>query len=387
MPNSNSIQIILDSPNNAFFANTTVNGKIILDTKKPIKARTFIVTILGYAKTNWIKEIKINKSRAEYKSLQFFIQKQILLWQSSESINTIPEGRHTFPIEFFIPFNCPPNLNTAEEIGNICYIIKAEINIPWKVKNKKSKLEFSVCPLIDLNLRGRELFTSATSFTACESSNKIVKVSVKIPKVGYVCGEIIPLQIGIENKSSSTVTSIEVGIEGIYTFTGECLNPPPTALTTDTKTLSKIFNLPKIKISLEKDEEIGLCQNVEIPALPPSYDECGFIKIYYRIFTKVHTNAFFSGGTTVSVPIVIGTVPLNADLCAEFFPPPEYKLFVRSQSDASEPYISPPPPTSDSSNMNKYKMEFREIKVERDIGSDFGSFQPKYPYFLNVNFV
>uniref|UniRef100_A0A914PJ64 Arrestin C-terminal-like domain-containing protein n=1 Tax=Panagrolaimus davidi TaxID=227884 RepID=A0A914PJ64_9BILA len=161
------------------------------------------------------------------------------------------------------------------------------------------------------------------------------------------------------------------------------------ALTTNTKTLSKKFNLPKIKISLEKDEEIGLCQNVEIPALPPSYDECGFIKIYYRIFTKVHTNAFFSGGTTVSVPIVIGTIPFNADLRAECFPPPEYKLFVQSQniSDESEPYFPPPPPTSDSSNMNGYKMEFREIKVEKDIGSDFGSFQPKYPYFLNVNCV
>uniref|UniRef100_A0A914PE48 Arrestin-like N-terminal domain-containing protein n=1 Tax=Panagrolaimus davidi TaxID=227884 RepID=A0A914PE48_9BILA len=70
--------VVLDSASNAYFANTIVNGYIIIRSDKAIKARSIEIDINGQAKASWIH--RRGKSVDNYDTGLFYIKSEFLLW-------------------------------------------------------------------------------------------------------------------------------------------------------------------------------------------------------------------------------------------------------------------------------------------------------------------
>uniref|UniRef100_A0A914Z7E8 Arrestin C-terminal-like domain-containing protein n=1 Tax=Panagrolaimus superbus TaxID=310955 RepID=A0A914Z7E8_9BILA len=354
--------ILLDSDSNAYFGNTIVNSCVILRSNKEIKVRSIAVSIRGKAEASWVQNR--GKRHDKYQTFLLYIKEDFTLWKCPDTSNKLPPGEYQFPFQFFIPHDAPPNIYS--DYGNIRYWIDANLDIPWGF-DKSVKLEFSVCPFVDLNAESR--FAIPVMKHVQTTSNPLKNVTIKIPKMGYVYGESIPLYVEIGSNLISSITYVEMGIQRIWEFTAECLEPyifTPTEPMT--KIASKKYPLHRISsFPIEKNYSVTLFHSLCLPPLPPSYDYCGFIKVYYSVFVKLHTKAKFSSGPTVCLPIVIGTIPLK-EMLTEVGP------CVIGDDD----YIHPPIPTSITSEFNFENVQFWEEKSLTDSeADDIYVWQPK----------
>ena len=211
-----AFRIKLNSTTNIFLATEAVTGVVVLRTSEPVKARKLELKIIGRAKTAfWHPRIQANYL---YTISTRYLKIEQNLWESPDESNKLPPGNYEYPFSFVIPENAPAN--RMGNYGTIRYYVKATLNIPWGL-DKSVYDGFTVCPYIDLNLDTKLAMPviSAVQKTSLFSS-KAVNLSISMPKMGYVCGESIPLRVEINNESSSEVTSIESGIRANYIFIG-----------------------------------------------------------------------------------------------------------------------------------------------------------------------
>uniref|UniRef100_A0A914XUX7 Arrestin C-terminal-like domain-containing protein n=1 Tax=Panagrolaimus superbus TaxID=310955 RepID=A0A914XUX7_9BILA len=321
------LQISLNSTTNIFFANSEVNGTVYLKIEEPLKARKIDVSIIGRAKTSFHHQR--GKHTYLYSSIQSYLQQEFVLWKCQNGSNKLLPGSHQFPFKFMIPLKAPPNI--SGQYGNIRYYIKANIDIPWTF-NKFVILAFSVYPYIDLNI---DIRLAAPAIKYMEKagifSSKAVKVTLRMPKRGYVCGESIPIHVSIENESTSEIKSVESGIRATYIFTATentIFNGQTMA-----KDIIKKYCVEDVPLPNGMTKNTVFTRDIEIPQIPPSFDHCEIIRLQYYVFVKVHTSAIFSCGPIASMPIIIGTIPLRKMISSTFgkpnppaptAPPPDY---------------------------------------------------------------
>uniref|UniRef100_A0A914PSW6 Arrestin C-terminal-like domain-containing protein n=1 Tax=Panagrolaimus davidi TaxID=227884 RepID=A0A914PSW6_9BILA len=348
-------KISLISTKNVFYANSEVNGIVCLKTEKPLKARKIHVSINGRAKAKFHHQR--GKHTYHYSSTQFYIQEEFILWECKNGSNKIPAGNYQFPFKFKIPINAPKNI--TEEYGNIRYFIKANINVPWSF-DKSVILEFSVFPFIDLNVDSR-LAEPVINYLEKSGafSSKAVKITLKMPKMGYVCGETISIHVSIENESKSEIKSVESGIYATYIFTAT--DESVFSKHTMSKEFSKKYCVEDIRLPAEMSQNTVFIRDIRIPSIPPSLDHCDIIKLQYRVFIKVHTNALFSSGATAAIPIIIGTVPLQpkpSTTINNIIADPNYSGFE------SYPPKGIPPPEYDFKEVDSHEEDSENKKVD-----------------------
>lgn len=175
-------------------------------------------------------------------------------------------------------------------------------------------------------------------------SKKIVAVTVTIPKTGYVPGEFIPVEIFINNKSSSDIweLSTKLVLKAIH----RTRSPKDT--------LIKKITLSQVKYSKDrvgKNQEFKDC--LKIPPTPPSYeDTCFIFDVSYFVVIKVTLSGHHSK-LKVKIPVVIGSVPLGVSESkkSEYFEFENYNPILRPKIEES--------PFMDSSKFKDTGKEFR----------------------------
>uniref|UniRef100_A0AC34FIA3 Arrestin C-terminal-like domain-containing protein n=1 Tax=Panagrolaimus sp. ES5 TaxID=591445 RepID=A0AC34FIA3_9BILA len=196
--------------------------------------------------------------------------------------------------------------------------------------------------------------------------------------MGYVCGELIPLHVSIENESTSEIKSVESGIGATYIFTAT--DDSLFNKHTMTKKIFKKYCVEDVPLPIGMTQNTVFTRDIEIPPIPPSFDHCAIIRLQYYVFVKVHTNAVFSRGASASMPIVIGTVPLRQTISTTNSVEPNFIGF--------EAYLRPPPPGIPPPDYDFNNANFREgdPEVKSEIKEDeIFKFQPKFPYFSDFS--
>lgn len=128
-------------------------------------------------------------------------------------------------------------------------------------------------------------------------------LNVTLPIAGYVPGQSIPISLTIDNESREGVEEITFKLKKIV----RCFSQTPRVKCKEEKRVVVM----KRSLGVEKHQKKVYQHNLLIPALPPTnLDYCKIIQISYVLKIKPKVSGMHRDNK-LSIPIVIGTVPLT----------------------------------------------------------------------------
>ncbi|EGT38293.1 hypothetical protein CAEBREN_32591 [Caenorhabditis brenneri] len=316
------------------------------------KARKVRMEMIGKAYTYWEGNVKNNHkikngdiarvrhNCADHKGKIVYCRFETIVWKSDGSKHDMPAGQHIFPFSFQLPHWAPPSFeelfNPASvpgDLGFIRYFIKVEIDRPWKFDDKFITC-ITVLPSIDLSLIPNSQVPSkkhiCEEFGAVFLKSGLVKMEIRIPKQGYVCGECILVKILVDNKTSKTFKKISLKLVQRVTYTGfrdgfvnsqshPCIGNEKEKVTYATRLNAQIRVEERkileeiMEIKIEKNDKEDLEKPIMVPPLPPSTKTCEIIDVEYFLKIKMSTLGTLKSAVKLELPFIIGTAPVEKD--------------------------------------------------------------------------
>uniref|UniRef100_A0A914W9C1 Arrestin C-terminal-like domain-containing protein n=1 Tax=Plectus sambesii TaxID=2011161 RepID=A0A914W9C1_9BILA len=331
-----------DNANHVFFPGQTVTGKVNLHLSNEKKIKGLYLTLFGGALTDWNEgdadprtdgrrrsradsNILENRTRASsmlyhrrYRSEQVFIKEKILLIGNGdhEELTVLPPGQHSYPFSFQLPVTALPSFEGWH--GHIRYYCKAHIDRPTPHFDKHSKEMFTVAgnydlrkiPNADVGINVEDVETISSSGLCCGSGSGNISSNTEVRKRAYVPGEVIQLKITIKNKSSRIVKSEKVQMtQNIFYYgTQDGLAYEKQQSINETRIIWE----KKEPVSIDPNSESTFTENITIPAVAPTSNNCDIIKIHYSIQCKAAESGIHHSFKTSSLPVIIGTIPLTS---------------------------------------------------------------------------
>ncbi|CAI5440888.1 unnamed protein product [Caenorhabditis angaria] len=370
-----SLQIeFLKSPP-VFQPGEKVEGFVILELDEDMKARFVEICAHGEAHAHWSESEHRSRTDSQGKtvsyseSIPYSARKEYLhiakkSWQGEK----LPRGLHKFAFSFDLPPNfLPPSFECI--YGNIRYYIHVTLDRPW-IWNKRSKKCFTVIPQV--NLLNYPFATCYTELAAARNTglifkSGIVELKASIPKRGFVAGEIVPIQIHINNSSKKPIIEISIKllqkIRAIARRGSSFHTYSPNSTHYSVKNYEKTIEKHHEQLDLPKFTKSDFRVMMKIPVTVATFEECPVIQVTYIARIKIENDEMFMSSVTCDIPLVIGTIPIFTNLAPE----------VSQTSEA-------PPPYSLNDSLPPSYEESME-KIEKD---DFEPFCPIYPVFRNL---
>ncbi|UMM15613.1 hypothetical protein L5515_012983 [Caenorhabditis briggsae] len=308
------------------------------------KARKVRMEMIGKAYTYWEGNVKNNHkiknsgdiarvrhNCADHKGKIVYCRFETIVWKSDGSKHEMPSGEHIFPFSFQLPHWAPPSFEG--DLGFIRYFIKVEIDRPWKFDDKFITC-FTVLPSIDLSLIPNSQLPSkkhtCEEFGAVLWKGGLVKMEIRLPKQGYVCGESIPVKILVDNKTSKSFKKISLKLLQRITYTGfrdgfvnsqshPCMGNEKEKVTYATRLNAQIRVEERkileeiMDVRIEKNDKIDMEKAIIVPPLPPSTKTCEIIDVEYFLKAKMSTLGTLKSAVKLELPFIIGTVPTDKD--------------------------------------------------------------------------
>ncbi|XP_065365055.1 arrestin domain-containing protein 3-like [Calliphora vicina] len=308
MPSTCEFQ--LNNPNAVYNSGDTVSGAIVLNTSAPKDIRNIRIILRGEGKVSWTETKRYTQSGGTYtnptiqfKANQLYIYNSITV----RGVGTMPAGTYTYPFQILLPVRCPTSCEARH--GHIRYELMLKINRLFHFDNEFSK-SLTVLKLLDLNINpafripieSEEFFSS--SFWCF--SNGTVNTTLSIPFGGYAIGQSVRYAIHIRNQSMDHIEGYTIEFNRKIIFTART----PHYKTREDKTT--LYKKSYGNRCLRYTTRIFGGNFVIVSTPPTTEGEC-IISVRYSL--KVILNMV--GMTTnniISVPIVIGTVPLRESM-------------------------------------------------------------------------
>ncbi|CAI2327100.1 unnamed protein product [Caenorhabditis sp. 36 PRJEB53466] len=308
------------------------------------KARKVRMEMIGKAYTYWEGNVKNNTkikngdiarvrhNCADHKGKIVYCRFESIVWKSDGTKHEMPAGEHTFPFSFQLPHWAPPSFEG--DLGFIRYFIKVEIDRPWKFDDKFITC-FTVLPKIDLSLIPNSQLPSRKH--VCEQIGAVlwkrgaVRVEIRIPKQGFVCGEHIPVEMKIDNRTSKKFKQISLRLVQRVTYTGfrdgfvnsqshACIGHEKEKITYATRLNAQVrveerkISEDIVDIQIDKNEKVEMDKALSVPPLAPSTKTCEIIDVEYYLKVKMSTLGTFPSAIKLELPFIIGNVPIESDL-------------------------------------------------------------------------
>ncbi|XP_068622515.1 arrestin domain-containing protein 17 [Battus philenor] len=303
--------IYLDNQLNTYYAGQTVNGRIEYVFDSPKKVRGIHVKFKGEAHTEWSESKEETDDQGKSQTTdtthtgneEYFQISYYLLGSNSGNEIEIPAGKQVYN------FTCalPPVLPSSFEgpYGYVRYTIKVTLDRPWKF-DQETKLAFTVINALDLNLNPsyKEPIHMQMEKTFCCfcCTSLPLSVDVRAPVSGYCPGQVIPIQIDVENKSNVELTLVKLFLRKIVTYRA---TSPSTAIK---KTKDVILTIQQGPVQPGGTNHWNL--TLEIPPMPPSnLVNCNIIDLDYDLKAECEV-PFMHFNMKDKKYITIGTVPL-----------------------------------------------------------------------------
>jgi len=188
------------------------------------KTRGVFLQLLGTVQTHWTETEYYTDSRNERKSRTVthsetveIVNFRSCLWQPApgQDSGIIPPGTYSMPFSFVLPptISYPPTF--FGESGQITYVLKANIDRPWKFDHKTYR-PVTVLPFVDANHPSfaQELRRDdEKTICCCCCAQGPITASVRVPSAAWCPGEVIPLLVRVENHSKSQLQGVSCALD------------------------------------------------------------------------------------------------------------------------------------------------------------------------------
>ncbi|XP_028399686.1 arrestin domain-containing protein 17-like isoform X2 [Dendronephthya gigantea] len=291
MGKPDEFKITFTNNKRVYYAGDMVTGNVITKSRKKLKFRSIRMEFLGEAKV-------ARANSKDWATVQNYFDEKVEIYDKGTGQNgsypTIEAGDHAFPFHFEIPQRRLPS-SFEGKFGCIRYTLKATMDRPWK-SNYNSKCAITILEVVDINESWalepviRELEMHAQFM--CFNRGSVV-AQIKTDRRGYCPA----------SKKSEINKCVKV---------------------------SKDKRLrPHEPVQWEN-------QMFSLPAIPPTINNCKFIKVSYSLEICVESRR---GSLVISLPITVGTVPYRAPVIASAPPmtSPVYPLPSAPPSDLAPP--------------------------------------------------
>jgi len=270
----------------AYLSGSLVEGKVIIDLKKPKATNGPLKIVLsGQAKVQWGTD---SSRRSDVQTI--FDDMTVYLWGTGDE--TLAAGKHEFPYSFQLPNNIPSSHEDFN--GHIRYTLTAVLPARKYEITRQKKISVHGIVIVDTPELINRLDDSSEKTLCCLCCTTAPAVlSVMIDKGGYACGEKIFIQ---ESHGYRRITNVSAVLKRKTTYhireTGESnfsyRNIASTVLFINSA------SIPGMKIA-----------NLEIPLTVPSinYD---VLKVSYVLIVTLAFKLPRVKSLTVSIPITIG---------------------------------------------------------------------------------
>ncbi|XP_014367457.2 arrestin domain-containing protein 17 [Papilio machaon] len=303
--------IYLDNELNTYYAGQTVNGRIEYVFDSPKKVRGIQVQFKGEAHTEWreSKEESDDQGKSQTTDTthsgneEYFQISYYILGSNSGSEIEIPAGKQVYNFTCALPPVLPSSFEGQH--GYVRYTIKVILDRPWKF-NQETKIAYTVINALDLNLNPsyKEPIHMQMEKTFCCfcCTSLPLSVDVRAPVSGYCSGQVIPIQIDVENKSNVELTLVKLFLRKVVTYRA---TSPSTATK---KTKEVILTIQQGPVAAGATNHWSL--TMEVPPLPPSnLVNCSIIDLDYDLKAECEV-PFMHFNMKDKKYITIGTVPL-----------------------------------------------------------------------------
>ncbi|CAI4226619.1 unnamed protein product [Auanema sp. JU1783] len=303
--------IILNNPEEAYFAGQEISGKVIIEVTEPKKVNEILLELKGRAKTYWTKHS--GKSRKHYThSEPYFLEqfntsythKFTICKDGKEKERVLPAGLHEVPFSYTLPKSLPTSYEG--EFGHIRYTCKATCERSWDF-DIVSRKAFTVIGIEDINSDAKlnepiSISESNHTVALCCRKNGSVTGEITIPKGGYTPGETIQASYRVINSSSRlrnyNIRLVQTTTYKAKTFAGH----------EHVKTINHIvFKSEKNEVQSNTTTS-WLEESITLPSLAPRLGKCKIISVQYTVELEIDP-AFI-----VACPIIIGSIPQLSEL-------------------------------------------------------------------------
>ncbi|CAG4944142.1 unnamed protein product [Parnassius apollo] len=303
--------IYLDNEFNTYYAGQTVNGRIEYVFDSPKKVRGIHVKFKGEAHTEWSESKQEEDTQGKTQTTdvihtgneEYFQISYYLLGNSSGGEIEIPAGKQVYN------FTCalPPVLPSSFEgqYGYVRYTIKVTLDRPWKF-DQETKIAFTVINPLDLNLNPsyKEPIHMQMEKTFCCfcCTSLPLSVDVRAPVSGYCPGQVIPIQIDVDNKSNVDLNLVKLFLRKVVTYRAT------TPSTVTKKAKEVILTIQQGPVPAGSTNHWNI--TMEVPPLPPSnLVNCSIIDLDYDLKAEAEVSGMHFNLKDKKY-ITIGTVPL-----------------------------------------------------------------------------
>ncbi len=205
---------------------STVRGELRVSVDKPKEYDGIYLTLWGAATVRW--QVSQDRHTVTFFNREMYVHNQVPVWEAKNSpTGDLPVGEHHFPFSFWLPENVPPSFEG--KYGQVRYEVAASITAIGSLTRPSVKSKHLVAahlivederPRPDILRRYNQpitvVKTKALKFLFFRSGS--VSARVDIPRRGFSPGEIIPINVKVNNQSSRQVSVASV-LQRVDTFT------------------------------------------------------------------------------------------------------------------------------------------------------------------------
>ena len=280
-----------------------MKGEVIITIEKPEDIKCILVEIFGGAHVMWTVHSGSGSSRRtrRYTNTITYIKESSIVWSKENSLSgELPIGEHTFPFEYQLPQNIPPSFESI--IGQVRYEIRTVVSRSgFLTGSLKANALFSVRENTNLSTLCMEPkivdLTNPVKFFCFDFGS--VSVTCNLPSTGFTPGDIIPIDLQIENQTTKTVR-IRTSLYKVNIFTS---SGGRKRVVGHHESLLMSPQVQAAVITSVKDRS-----SLKIPTeAPTTLRSCSCISVEYSIVIKVI--AALGSSIDKKIPIVIANKP------------------------------------------------------------------------------
>ena len=246
-------------------------------------------------------------STVPYDAKETYIKQTCVVWNNEGSPSeTIGPGTYSHRFKFSLPQGIPPSFK-GKHYGKIKYVMRGRIRTGHLLqRDPRIEIPIQVNVIQDVNL-------PEFAISAHQSSQKQVgcccfagslEHSADLTRTGYNVGSNVPVTVNVVNGSSRRI-KMRASIKKLVRFYAE----GHTRLEQ-----SKLASVLSDNIAPHSQHSWNV-DNLVVPTTEPSFKGSAIIKMQYIV--KVTALIPWAKNSSVSIPITIGTVPLNGSVIHE----------------------------------------------------------------------
>nr|CDJ84550.1 Arrestin domain containing protein [Haemonchus contortus] len=303
--------IVLNNPEDAYFAGQEISGKVIIEIGEPKKVNEILLELKGRARTYWTKHSGKSRKHVSHSEPYFLEQfntaythKFTVTKNGKEKERVLPAGVHEIPFSYTLPKSLPSSFEG--EFGHIRYTCRAICERPWDF-DIVSRKAFTVIGIEDINSDPRlnepvSISESNHTVAWCCRATGSITGELSLSKSGFTPGEKVNISYRVSNNSSRAkplcLKFVQSTVYRAKTFAGH------EQVRSTTRVILK-NDKPEVPAHTTTDR---ITDEIVVPSVPPRLGKCKIMSVTYSLDLEIDQTL------VVSCPVTIGSIPLLVEL-------------------------------------------------------------------------